>query len=831
MESTGGTAAEGAPSRERQVAALIDSYLEQRSRGEAITDDKILAAHPDLHQELSQQLARLRIIDAAFSQAQEESQGEQSGPGIDDTTEIRRESSVSQGLRIRCPSCRHGFVIRADVELTGLECPCCRNRFSLAGQERETERANALATIANFELLERVGMGGFGSVWKARDTELDRIVALKIPRQGRLGSDDVDEFLHEARIAAQLQHPNIVRVFEVGRDQDVVYIVSEFMQGRSLALWSDQHKPSPIEVAGLMTTVCRALDYAHRQGVIHRDLKPGNILMDEDGDPHITDFGLARREVNDVTVTMDGHILGTPAYMPPEQAMGMQSATDRRSDIYSLGVMLFQLLTGEIPFRGNVQMLIHQAVHKEAPRLRSLNATIPEDLETICAKCLEKEPSRRYQSASALADEFDRFLNGEPIVARPLSLLRRTLRWCRRNPAIPGLYLTLSIMMIATYVGGWFWFQSAYRETDSALTQQSLTAMHFAADSVANTMSAELEDRMDLVERIARSPSLRQYIREIPADPELESLVNELNRPDLSLDRREVSSEKLRSHPSVLNIQSQLEQQARDRQGVFGWFILERNGLQIARSPIASTVGQNYAWRAYFHGGNRDFETSGEYLAASGEHLSQTMLSPAFLSRVTDRWVIAISTPIWAEPVDMNESEKDFLGIVAIMFELGHFATLPGANRESEFAVLADARTPGGAVIVQHPLHEFVLTRLNSRLPDRFHAYRIQPAGWQRTRAGEFEYCSDYHDPMADDILGTQYRQRWLAVKKPISLRARESGLMVIIQESYQRTIGDGLQRLRSEIVWLSGSTLGLVIVFVIPIWAVVMRVVRRSYS
>ncbi len=831
MDNNGGASAHNSLSRELQVATILDQYLERRSQGERICDEQILTAHPDLLPELAQQLNRLRVIDAALSKAQE-GMPPARVTGIDETTDMGLSASVSQGLRIRCPLCRHAFSIRSDAELTGLECPCCRNRFSLAGQDRELERAAAVATIAHFELLERVGMGGFGTVWKARDTELDRIVALKIPRQGQLDLNDVDEFLHEARIAAQLQHPNIVRVFEIGRDQDMVYIVSEFMPGRSLAAWSIEHRPSAIEVVELMSIVARSLEYAHRQGVIHRDLKPGNILMDEEGDPHITDFGLARREVNDVTVTMDGHILGTPAYMSPEQAMGLQSSTDRRSDIYSLGVMLFQLLTGEIPFRGNVQMLIHQAVHKEAPRLRSLNSTIPDDLETICSKCLEKEPARRYQSAEVLADEFDRFLRGEPILARPLKMLNRTWRWCRRNPAIPGLYVTLTAMMLAVYVAGWFWFQAAYRQTDIALTQQSLTALHFAADSVARSASAGLEDRMMLVERLAKSPSMRQGMRDLQADPELNPVLQELNRPETSSERRDVLREQLRENSAVRQVQAQLERQARDREGVFGWFVLEHDGLQIARSPMNTTVGQNYAWRAYFHGGERDFQDQTQYLASRQERIRQAAVSPAFLSQVTDRWVIVISAPIknW-EQADERSEKETFLGVVGIMFELGHFAELPGANRQSEFAVIADGRSAEGAVALQHPLYEYLLTRIGSRIPDRFQTYRIHLDGWQKSPAGDFEFQSDYHDPYGADPLGSEYRQRWLAVQKQIPIRGHESGLSVIVQESYQQSIGNGLQRLRSQILWLSAGTLGLVVVLVIPIWALVLRLVRRSYS
>ena len=264
-------------------------------------------------------------------------------------------------------------------------------------------------------------MGGFGTVWKARDTELDRTVAVKIPRKGQLESAEIEQFFREARAAAQLRHPNIVSVHEVGREGDTLFIVSDLVRGVTLSDWLTGQHHNNREVSLVCKTIAMALHHAHEHGVIHRDLKPSNIMLDQEGELHLMDFGLAKRDVEEVTMTVDGQILGTPAYMSPEQAEGHAHITDRRTDIYSLGVVMFEMLTGEHPYRGNAQMQVQQRLMEDAPDPRALNRHIPRDLSTICLKCLERDPNHRYATARRLADELQRFLEGEPIQARPIS--------------------------------------------------------------------------------------------------------------------------------------------------------------------------------------------------------------------------------------------------------------------------------------------------------------------------------------------------------------------------------------------------------------------------
>ena len=235
--------------------------------------------------------------------------------------------------------------------------------------------------------------------------------------------------MREARAAAQLRHPNIVSTHEVGRHADTLYIVSDYIRGASLADVIADHRLSVRDSVVITSKIADALEHAHRSGVVHRDLKPSNILIDDDGEPHLMDFGLAKRKETEVTITIDGAILGTPAYMSPEQARGEASRVDGRSDIYSLGVIIFQLLTGELPFRGSMRMLLQKVINDDPPGPRTFESRVPRDLDTICLRCMEKDPSRRYATASSLVADLRRFMAGEPVAARRIGTLGRTLRW------------------------------------------------------------------------------------------------------------------------------------------------------------------------------------------------------------------------------------------------------------------------------------------------------------------------------------------------------------------------------------------------------------------
>jgi WD40 repeat protein/tRNA A-37 threonylcarbamoyl transferase component Bud32 len=309
--------------------------------------------------------------------------------------------------------------------------------------------------FGDYELLEEIARGGMGVIYKARQVSLNRIVALKMILTGRLASQaDVQRFHSEAEAAANLDHRNIVPIYEVGEHQGQHYFSMKLIEGGSLEQslargeWPPTDPKTPQRAAALLAKVARAVHYAHQRGLLHRDLKPANILLDSAAMPCITDFGLAKRVVGGPALTQSGAVVGTPSYMAPEQAAAAKSLSTA-ADVWSLGAILYELLTGRPPFRGDgaIQTLM-EVLEKDAIAPQALVPTVPRDLQTVCLKCLEKDPAKRYGSAQALAEDLEHFLAGEPVSVRPMGRTERLWRWCRRNPAVASLMAGKAVLLL-----------------------------------------------------------------------------------------------------------------------------------------------------------------------------------------------------------------------------------------------------------------------------------------------------------------------------------------------------------------------------------------------
>lgn len=320
----------------------------------------------------------------------------------------------------------------------------------LSGPRREGT-VPASDRFGKYELLGEIGRGGMGVVYKARHPDLNRIVALKMIRASEWASaEDIARFKAEARAAARLRHRNIVGIYDVGEELGRPYFAMEFIEGQSLAGRLSGQPVSPDQAARWMISIARAVEHLHAQGILHRDLKPSNILLDTDGEPMVTDFGLAKVADADTGATRSGAIVGTPSYMSPEQAAGRNALVGIRSDIYSLGAILYEMLSGRPPFREDSPLdTLVQVIEGEPTLLRRLVPRLPPPLERICFQCLDKDPARRYASAAALADDLHRFLHGEPVEAQSGGPLQRLKRWTRRQP---GLACRLAVLLPGTLI-------------------------------------------------------------------------------------------------------------------------------------------------------------------------------------------------------------------------------------------------------------------------------------------------------------------------------------------------------------------------------------------
>jgi tRNA A-37 threonylcarbamoyl transferase component Bud32/tetratricopeptide (TPR) repeat protein len=394
---------------------------------------------------------------------------------------------------------------------------------------------------AGFEVIGELGRGGMGVVLKARQPALNRSVALKVVKSGAFASEaELVRFRSEAEAVAQLDHPNIVPIYEVGKCRGQHFFSMKLVRGTSLDRRLVEFARDPRASARLVATVAQAVHHAHQRGILHRDLKPANVLVDEHGQPYVTDFGLAKRLDAGQDATQSGAILGTPSYMSPEQASGSRGAISTSTDVYGLGTVLYALLAGRAPFAGTTLIDTLEMVRTQTPESpRLLNPRVPRDLETICLKCLEKEPHRRYQSAQALAEDLDRWLNGLPILARPTSAATRFVFWCRRNPALAAMAAVLVLALSGGMAGiTWKWREAVRERTQAEIVNELLTRRFLAG---ASHDLDPRDERLTVLEMIDRTDA--QLGGWLQGQPEVEARIREtVGGVYLSLGRNDKAS-------------------------------------------------------------------------------------------------------------------------------------------------------------------------------------------------------------------------------------------------------------------------------------------------
>ncbi|NOS71935.1 MAG: serine/threonine protein kinase, partial [Verrucomicrobia bacterium] len=366
------------------------------------------------------------------------------------------ESSQSQ----HCGKC--GAALSNDAP-DGLCAGCLfESAFAVGGAvEGERARHGALFVFKDYEVLEEIARGGMGVVYRARQVSLNRMVAIKMLLSRHLANaDGLQRFRAEAAIAAQLQHPNIVTIYEIGEHAGQPFFSMDLIEGRNLAQVVRDNPLPWRTAAAYLKTIAEAVHYAHSRGVLHRDLKPSNVMVDESGQLRITDFGIAKRfddaqlSTSDPQLTQTGQLLGSPSFIPPEQAAGQKDAIGPASDVYSLGAILYQLITARPPLLAETMTQTLRMVAETEPVPPGLlNASVPRDLETICLKCLQKEPQRRYATAQELAEDLDHLLHDKPILARPVGRIGRLWRWARRNRALATTGAAVILLLLAVAVG------------------------------------------------------------------------------------------------------------------------------------------------------------------------------------------------------------------------------------------------------------------------------------------------------------------------------------------------------------------------------------------
>lgn len=686
-----------------------------------------------------------------------------------------------------------------------------------------SQRSQPPCQVPGYEARRFLGAGAYGEVWVAIDRTTGRQVAIKFYLHR--GGLDWSLLSHEVEKLAFLSADRyVVQLLDVGWDSEPPYYVMEYVEHGSLEeRLQKQGRLPPGEATSLLREIAVGLMHAHSKGVLHCDLKPANVLLDQDGKPRLADFGQSRLSHEQTPA------LGTLFYMAPEQA-DPQAMPDARWDVYALGAMLYAMLTGAPPHRNDQSIGQIEAapdLDQRLARYRKLIVGSPpptdhrqisgvdKSLAEIIDRCLVADPRQRFPTVQAVLDALD----------------ARARRRSRRPLVVLGAFgpvLLLSVMSVLA----WLWFTTSLEHSRDALIDQSLEALRFAARSVAAGAGKDLEMRFRDAEEVAADPLIIQSLGALESDTTTRPMLDQLSEPGQGAQDFNELRERLRRAPQAEALAARLKALGRlmsekTKTEVSSWFITDAHGTQVARWPASNiTLGLNFAWRTYFHGGNVDQSRS--WRPPPEEHLGATQLSAVYRSRSSDLWVVSISTPIFAPAA---EGAPRFLGVVALSFNVGErFVALPVAepidskNRSNQFAVLVDARDgEHTGLILEHPLFDEVV-KAEGKWPERFENYKVLPTAIAPLDRG----LANYSDPVGEDKEGRAYRQRYLAAQAPINVREEPTGWIVVVQDSYNQAIGATLAELSGS--WVSSGLIGLGVIalVIVALWWFVIRMLEE---
>lgn len=632
----------------------------------------------------------------------------------------------------------------------------------LESVHREADEGEFPRPFGEYQLEGVIGRGGMGVVYRARHLKQGRTVALKTVAAGRLASgEDVARFRREVNAAKALEHPGIVPVYDVGECEGSHYYTMRLIEGGSLEDHLEYYRERLQEAVRLLIAIARAVRHAHQRAIIHRDLKPGNVLLDEERQPHIVDFGLALEMGEHTRVTATGAILGTLPYMAPEQTTGESRLVTLHVDVYSLGAILYELLTGRPPFSGPTLLETLRRVRQEDPRNpRFLNPAVDRDLATICMTCLEKQPSRRYENAGKLIEDLENWLEGRPISRRPVGPLERLLRWIRRKPGAAALSAVSALLLVVLGVA----VQREWGIAEGRKRERLDTNASFARQVAGR-----------IQQRLAR---WGRMVEDAAAHPDVIADLAAWNSSD-----REVSDDELLRRAEVMRLQRLLE--TRSHEDLENWQFMDDRGTMIARTSSppgrAAPPPQEPANRIHERGfRNRDYY-QGALDHAKGGTGSRVHVSTAYYSVFNRYYKFDVSCPI-------TDRHGKFLGVIAISIPTSRDWGLPDLG-DVRFKVVLIARSDPSPPQVK-PLPDYVILihpLLGAGTEPPGFTQSPFPASYDRDCGAEL-LASDrarwatstsdrYEDPFGR--VDPDYAGPWLAAFAPVG----RTGMVALVQQ------------------------------------------------